>query len=148
MEKGFREAMDSGVLAGYPLESMRIVLTDGKIHDEDSNALDFEIVARNGFKKAALKAKPVLLEPIMIAEISCPEDYLGNITSDINKRRGIITEIKENGSKRKIIAQVPLMETFGYISALRTLTSGRGSVTLQLSKYSRVPERMLGHLVC
>ena len=147
VEKGFLGAMESGIVAGYPLESMRVVLIDGKIHEEDSNALDFETVARNGFKKAGILAKPELLEPIMNAEISCPEDYLGNITSDVNKRRGMITAIKENGTKRIVSAEVPLIETFGYISALRTLTSGRGSVTLQLLKYNKVPEHILDHIV-
>ncbi|WP_299277631.1 elongation factor G [uncultured Psychroserpens sp.] len=148
VKKGFLEAMSSGVLAGYPLESMRVILIDGKIHDEDSSALDFETVARNGFKKAAVLAKPELLEPVMNAEISCPEDYLGNVTSDVSKRRGVITAIKENGIKRIVSAEVPLIETFGYISALRTLTSGRGSVTLQLLKYRKVPERILDQIGC
>jgi len=147
VEKGFLQAMKNGVLAGYPVESMRVELTDGKIHKEDSSNLDFEIVAGNGFRNAALLAKPFLLEPIMKADIDCPEEYLGNITSDINKKRGLIVGIKENGSKRKVIAEVPLLETFGYISTLRTLTSGRGSVALEMLRYAQVPSHIADQIV-
>ena len=147
VKKGFLEAMKTGVIAGYPLESMRIVLQDGKVHEEDSNALDFETVAKIGFKQAAALAKPQLLEPIMQAEIECPEEYLGNITSDINRKRGIITGIKDNGIKRKVSAEVPLLQTFGYISNVRTLTSGRGSVSLKLLKYQKVTATVLDQIV-
>ena len=148
VEKGFLEAMKTGVIAGYPLESMRVVLQDGKTHEEDSHGLDFETVAKFGFKQAAAKAKPQLLEPIMQAEIECPEEYLGNITSNINKKRGMITEIKDHGMKRKVRAEVPLLETFGYISNVRTLTSGRGSVSLTLLKYQKVTTTILDQIVC
>ncbi len=147
VKKGFTEAMKTGVIAGYPIESMRVVLQDGKMHEEDSNGLDFETVARIGFKQAAVLAKPQLLEPIMQAEIECPEEYLGNITSDINKKRGMITEIQDNGMKRKVRAEVPLLETFGYISNVRTLTSGRGSVALTLLKYQKVTATVLDQVV-
>lgn len=147
VEKGFLEAMQSGVLAGYPVETMRVVLLDGKIHTEDSNALDFEIVAKNAFKKVATLTKPMLLEPIMNAEIECPEAYLGKVTSDINRKRGVIMNIREDGTKRKIRAQLPLLETFGYISDLRTLTSGRGTISLTLLKYSKVNNTVLNQIV-
>ena len=147
IEKGFLEVMQIGILAGYPVETMRVVLLDGKVHTEDSSALDFEIVAKNAFKQVATLANPILLEPIMNAEIECPEDYLGKVTSDINRKRGIITEIKENGTKRKIRAQVPLLETFGYISDLRTLTSGRGTISLTLLKYSKVTDTVFNQVV-
>ncbi|WP_420573689.1 elongation factor G [Kordia sp.] len=148
VEKGFQEAMKSGVLMEYPLESMQITLLDGKMHETDSNSQDFETVARQAFRNAAKQANPILLEPIMDAEINCPEGYLGNVTSDINKRRGMIVSIKENGNRRKIAAEIPLLQTFGYISSLRTLTSGKGSVTLKLKDYKRVPENILQQLVC
>ncbi len=147
VEKGFLEAMKTGVIAGYPLESMRVVLQDGKAHEEDSNALDFETVAKIAFKEAAILAKPALLEPIMHAEIECPEEYLGNITSDINRKRGMITGIKDHGIKRKVSAEVPLLQTFGYISNVRTLTSGRGSVSLKLLKYQKVTATILDQIV-
>lgn len=148
VEKGFREAMKSGVLLNYPIEAMKVTLLDGKMHDEDSNAVDFETVAKSAFRNAAKQANPVLLEPIMDAEINCPEEYLGNVTSDVNKRRGMIVSINENGNRRKVTAEIPLLQTFGYISSLRTLTSGKGSVTLKLKDYKRVPENILQQLVC
>jgi elongation factor G len=141
-EKGFREAMKSGVLLEYPVEGMQINLLDGKMHDNDTSSTDFETVAKSAFRNAAKQANPVLLEPIMDAEINCPEDYLGNVTSDINKRRGMIVSIAENGNRRKVKAEIPLLQTFGYISSLRTLTSGKGSVTLKLKDYKQVPEHV------
>jgi len=147
VEKGFTAAMQTGVIAGYPLEAMRVVLFDGEKHDEDSSGLDFETVAKNGFKKAALLAAPQLLEPIMQADIECPEDYLGNVTSDINKKRGLITGVQDLGTKRKISAEVPLVETFGYINDLRSLTSGRGTVALQLLTYRKVPDHLIDQIV-
>ena len=147
VEKGFLEAMQTGVLAGYPVETMRVVLLDGKVHREDSSALDFEIVAKHAFRQVAPLTNPELLEPIMNAEIECPEDYLGKVTSDIHRKRGVITEIREQGTKRKIRAQVPLLETFGYISDLRTLTSGRGTTALTLLKYSKVTDAVFNQIV-
>jgi elongation factor G len=148
VEKGFQEAMQNGVLMDYPVESMQVTLLDGEMHDEDSKAIDFTDVAKMAFRNAAKLANPVLLEPIMKAEINCPEDYLGNITSDVNKRRGIIVSIDENGNRRKVTAEIPLLQTFGYISSLRTLTSGKGTVNLQLKDYKQVPEHVFNQLVC
>ncbi|WP_408031051.1 elongation factor G [Tenacibaculum xiamenense] len=140
VEKGFNQAMKNGVLLGYPFESMKVVLFDGSTHEEDSHGLDFEIAAMQGFKVAAKNAGIELLEPIMTAEIICPDEFLGKITGDVNRRRGIIKSISENGQKQMVVAVVPLMETFGYISTVRTLTSGRGSVNLQMNSYSPVPK--------
>jgi elongation factor G len=148
VEKGFREAMQHGVVMDYPVESMQVTLLDGEMHDEDSKAIDFIDVAKMAFRNAAKLANPVLLEPIMKAEINCPEDYLGNVTSDINKRRGMIVSIDENGNRRKVTAEIPLLQTFGYISSLRTLTSGKGTVNLQLKDYKQVPEHIFNQLVC
>ncbi len=142
VEKGFVEAMKNGVLIGYPVESMKVVLFDGGTHEQDSHGYDFEIAAMHGFKAAAQKAKAELLEPIMITDISCPDEYLGKITGDINRRRGIIKSI-EGEQKQKIVAEIPLKETFGYISTIRTLTSGRGSVNLHMDSYKPVPKGIL-----
>mgnify|MGYP000350837722 CR=1 FL=1 len=140
VENGFAKAMKNGVLLGYPVESMKVVLFDGSTHVEDSKGLHFETAAIQGFKAAAQQTEVALLEPIMIAEISCPEEFLGKITGDVNRRRGIIRSIKESGQKQTVIAEVPLKETFGYISTVRTLTSGRGSVNLHMDSYKPVPK--------
>ena len=140
VEKGFLQAMKNGVLLGYPVEHMKIVLFDGSTHEEDSHGLDFEIAAIQGFKVAAISAAAELLEPVLIAEITCPEEFLGKITGDVNRRRGIIRSIQESGQKQTVSAEVPLKETFGYISTIRTLTSGRGTVNLQMDSYKPVPK--------
>ena len=142
VKKGFEESMKYGVLAGYPLESMRVRLFDGSIHDEDSHAQDFELVASLGFKQAAKKAMPKLLEPIMRVDILTPEEYTGAITSDLNRRRGIIREIGVKANAQWIDAEVPLAELFGYVTALRTLSSGRASASLTFSRYQLVPENI------
>ncbi|MET3538825.1 elongation factor G [Chryseobacterium limigenitum] len=140
VEKGFREAMENGALNGYPLESMKITLLDGSTHSEDSGAYDFEIAARDGFRAIAKQCKPKLLEPIMQVEIQSTEEYTGAVTADINKRRGIITSIDERSGRKIFTAEAPLASTFGYISDLRTLTSGRASISMKLSHYALVPD--------
>ncbi|ASK31961.1 elongation factor G [Chryseobacterium sp. T16E-39] len=140
IEKGFREAMENGPLSGYPLESMKVTLLDGSTHSQDSAAYDFEIVARDGYRGASKMCKPKLMEPIMQVEIQSIEEYTGVITADINKRRGIITSIDERSGRKIFTAEVPLASTFGYISDLRTLTSGRASISMKLSHYALVPE--------
>ncbi|WP_223558385.1 elongation factor G [Chryseobacterium lathyri] len=136
VEKGFREAMENGPLKGYPLESMKIRLLDGSFHDQDSAAFDFENAARDGFRAAALSCSPKLLEPIMQVEIQSIEEYTGAVTADINRRRGIISSIDERSGRKIFTAEVPLASTFGYISDLRTLTSGRASISMKLSHYA------------
>lgn len=140
VEKGFREAMEQGPLKGYPVESMKVTLLDGAFHAQDSAALDFEIAARDGFKAAAGKCSPKLLEPIMQVEIQSIEEYTGAITADLNRRRGIITSIDERSGRKIFAAEVPLASTFGYISDLRTLASGRASISMKLSHYALVPD--------
>ncbi|MBB4807914.1 elongation factor G [Chryseobacterium defluvii] len=147
VEKGFREAMENGPLSGYPLESMKITLLDGSTHSEDSGASDFEIAARNGFRAVAKNCKPKLLEPIMKVEIQSIEEYTGVVTADINKRRGIIISIDEKSGRKVFTAEVPLASTFGYISDLRTLTSGRASISMKLSHYALVPDFIINTLV-
>ncbi|AZA85118.1 elongation factor G [Chryseobacterium lactis] len=147
VEKGFREAMENGPLKNYPLESMRITLLDGSFHAQDSAAFDFEIAARDGFKAAAKGCSPKLMEPVMQVEIQSIEEYTGAITADINRRRGIITSIEERSGRKLFTAEIPLASTFGYISDLRTLTSGRASISMKLSHYALVPDFIANTLI-
>lgn len=147
VEKGFREAMENGALQGYPMESMKVTLLDGSTHSNDSHAQDFEMAARDGFREVGKSCKPKLMEPIMKVEIQTIEDYTGAVTADINKRRGIITSIDEKSGRKIFTAEVPLASTFGYISDLRTLTSGRASISMKLSHYALVPDFIANTLV-
>ncbi|QQV01721.1 MULTISPECIES: elongation factor G [Chryseobacterium] len=147
VEKGFREAMENGALQGYPLESMKVTLLDGSTHSNDSHAQDFEMAARDGFREIGKSCKPKLIEPIMKVEIQTIEDYTGAVTADINKRRGIIISIDEKSGRKIFTAEVPLASTFGYISDLRTLTSGRASISMKLSHYALVPDFIANTLV-
>ena len=147
VEKGFREAMENGALQGYPLESMKVTLLDGSTHSNDSHAKDFEMAARDGFREIGKSCKPKLMEPIMKVEIQTIEDYTGAVTADINKRRGIIISIDEKSGRKIFTAEVPLASTFGYISDLRTLTSGRASISMKLSHYALVPDFIANTLV-
>lgn len=147
VEKGFREAMENGPLHGNPMESIKITLLDGSFHHVDSHAFDFEIAAINGFKEIAKSCKPKLMEPIMQVEIQTIEEYTGVVTADINKRRGMITSIDEKSGRKIFTAEVPLASTFGYISDLRTLTSGRASISMKLSHYALVPDFIANTLV-
>ena len=140
VQKGFEEAMKNGVLAGYPLESMRVRLFDGSKHEKDSNALDFETAASLGFKEAAKKSAPKLLEPFMTVEVISPEEYTGAITGDLNKRRGMIRDIALKANVQQIIAEVPLAGLFGYVTTLRTLSSGRASASMTFHSYQMVPD--------
>lgn len=142
VQKGFTSAMQSGVLAGYPVKSMRVRLFDGDIHENDSHALDFELAAGMGFKAAALKAAPKLLEPVMQVDITTPDEYLGAITGDLNRRRGIIRGIEMKGNVQCIKAEVPLSGLFGYIITLRSLSSGRATVSLTFHDYQLVPDNV------
>jgi len=139
IEKGFRNALKNGVLAGYEVDSLKVVLLDGSFHAVDSDQLSFEIVARNAFKSAAAKAKPVLLEPIMKMEIVTPEDYMGDIISDLNKRRGVVAGMDSKHGAKVINAKVALSELFGYVTALRTVSSGRATSSMEFSHYEEVP---------
>ncbi|MBM3419590.1 MAG: elongation factor G, partial [Bacteroidetes bacterium] len=139
VEKGFREAMYNGPLAGFPLESLKVVLKDGSYHPVDSDSLSFEIAARQAFRHAALKCNPVLLEPIMSAEVVTPEEYVGDVVADFNRRRGKVEGMESKAGSRVIKAKVPLAENFGYVTVLRTLTSGRATSTMEFSRYEEVP---------
>ncbi len=138
VEKGFRESMSNGPLAGFPVDSLKVVLLDGSFHPVDSDSLSFEIAAKNAFRKAAAKARPVLLEPIMSAEVNTPEEYMGDVISDFNKRRGQVEGMESKAGARVIKAKVPLAEQFGYVTVLRTLTSGRATATMEFSHFEEV----------
>ena len=139
VQKGFEKAMKSGVLAGYPLDSLKVTLVDGSFHPVDSDQLSFEVAAMMAFKEASEKATPVLMEPIMQLEVVTPEENMGDVIGDLNKRRGQVEGSELNRSGAQVIkAKVPMSEMFGYVTALRTITSGRASSTMSFSHYAEV----------
>jgi elongation factor G len=142
IEKGFKDAMNNGPLAGFKIENLKVVLFDGSFHPVDSDALSFELCARQAFRNAAPKAKPVLLEPIMKVEVVTPDEYMGDIVSDLNRRRGHIESMDAKFGARVIKAVVPLAEQFGYVTVLRTLSSGRATSTMEFSHYAEVPKNI------
>ena len=140
IEKGFKGALMNGVLAGFPVENLKVTLTDGSFHPVDSDALSFESVARIAFKEAGLKAGAVLMEPIMKVDVHCPDEYLGDVTGDLNKKRSILREVAANIGFQVVKADVPLAEMFGYITTLRSLSSGRANFSMELDHYAPVPD--------
>lgn len=142
IQKGFEGAMKNGPLAGYPVESMYVRLFHGSFHDVDSDSLSFELAARIGYKEAAKKAAPIILEPIMSVEVTTPDEYTGPVTGDLNKRRGIMKGMDTKGGAQVVKADVPLSELFGYVTALRTISSGRASASLTFSHYDPVPAHL------
>ena len=138
IQKGFEGAMLNGVLAGYPLDSLKVRVIDGSSHPVDSDQLAFEVCARLGFKEACRKAMPVLLEPIMKLEVLTPDAYVGDVTGDLNRRRGVLENVTARIGVQAIHAKVPLEQMFGYVTALRTITSGRANATMEFSHYSTV----------
>lgn len=147
IQKGFDSAMVNGPLAGYPIDSMKVRLFHGSYHDVDSDSLSFELAARLGFKEAAAKCAPQLLEPIMSVEVLSPDEYTGSVTGDLNRRRGVMKGMDTRAGSQVIKADVPLKELFGYITDLRTLTSGRASATLTFSHYSPVPKNLADKVI-
>ena len=147
VEKGFKSAMSNGVLAGYEVSSMKVTLKDGSFHPVDSDSLSFEICARLAFRHAVPKANPVLMEPIMSLEVVTPEDYMGDVIGDLNKRRGQITNMDSKGNARIVKAKVPLSEQFGYVTILRTLSSGRATSTMEFSHYAEVPSSIAKEVI-
>ena len=139
VEKGFKSAMANGVLAGYEVPSLKVTLKDGSFHPVDSDQLSFELAARMAFRHACPKAKPVLLEPIMSLEVVTPEDYMGDIVGDLNRRRGQINAMDSTLGARIVKAYVPLAEQFGYVTILRTISSGRATSTMSFHHYAEVP---------
>ena len=139
IQKGFESAMTTGVLASYPVDNMKIRVFDGSFHAVDSDSMSFELCARGGFREAARKAKPVLLEPIMKVEVVTPDLYMGDVTGDLNRRRGMLEGMDSRAGAQVIKAKVPLSEMFGYVTQLRSLSSGRASNTMEFSHYSPAP---------
>ncbi|MEX2336376.1 MAG: elongation factor G, partial [Fulvivirga sp.] len=142
IQKGFEQSMSNGPLAGYPIEAMKVELYHGSFHDVDSDALSFEMAARLGFKAAARQAGPQLLEPIMKVEVLSPDEYTGAVTGDLNKRRGLMKGMDTRGGAQVIKSDVPLSELFGYVTDLRTITSGRATASLTFSHYEPVPKNL------
>lgn len=147
VEKGFKAAMVNGPLAGFEVESMKVTLKDGSFHAVDSDSLSFEICARAAFRHAASKANPVLMEPIMSLEVVTPEEYMGDVIGDLNKRRGQITGMESKANARVVKAKVPLSEQFGYVTVLRTLSSGRATSTMEFSHYDEVPANIAKEII-
>jgi elongation factor G len=139
IEKGFREAMKNGPLAGFEMDSMKVTLKDGSFHPVDSDALSFELAARLGYKVSARAAKSVILEPIMKLEVLTPEENMGDIVGDLNRRRGQVNNMDDRAGAKVVKAQVPLSEMFGYVTSLRTLSSGRATSTMEFSHYAETP---------
>jgi len=139
IQKGFEQSMKNGILAGYPMDSMRVRLFDGSFHAVDSDSLSFELAAKIGYKECARSTKPVLLEPIMSVEVTCPEENMGDVMGDLNRRRGQMEGIDTKGTAQIVRAKVPLSELFGYVTQLRTITSGRGSASVTFSHYDATP---------
>ena len=142
IQKGFKESMSNGVLAGFPVDSIKVRLIDGSFHPVDSDALSFEMAARMGYKESARKAKSILLEPIMKVEVTTPDEYLGDVTGDLNKRRAMLREVAAKIGVQVVKADVPLSEMFGYVTSLRTLSSGRATSSMEFSHYSPAPENV------
>ena len=147
VEKGFREAMVNGPLAGFPLERLKVILRDGSYHPVDSDSLAFEIAAKQAFRKNAVKCNPVILEPIMSTEVITPEEYVGDVIGDFNRRRGKVEGMETKAGSRVIRAKVPLAEKFGYVTVLRTITSGRATSTMEFSHYEEVPQEIAKRIV-
>ncbi len=147
IQKGFETAMTTGVLAGYPMESMKVRVFDGSFHQVDSDAMSFELCAKQGYREAGRKAKPVLLEPIMKVEVLTPDQYMGDVTGDLNRRRGMLEGMDSKHGVQVIKAKVPLSEMFGYVTQLRSLSSGRATSTMEFSHYSPAPNNIAEEVI-
>ena len=147
IEKGFAASMQNGVLAGYPIEALKVTLLDGSFHAVDSDALSFEICAKIAYREALPKAKPVLLEPIMKLEVITPEQNMGDVIGDLNKRRGQIAGMDDRRGAKVVSAKVPLSQMFGYVTDLRTITSGRATSTMEFSHYEPAPQNVADEVI-
>jgi elongation factor G len=139
VDKGVQEQMQNGVIAGYPVVDVKVTLFDGSYHDVDSSEMAFKIAGSMCFKQAAINASPVLLEPIMKVEVVTPEEYLGDVMGDLNRRRGIMQGMDDSPSGKVIRAEVPLAEMFGYATDLRSATQGRATYSMEFQKYNEAP---------
>ncbi|MFO1427904.1 MAG: elongation factor G [Steroidobacteraceae bacterium] len=147
IDKGIKECVDTGVLAGYPIVDVKVTAFDGSFHDVDSNEMAFKIAASMGFKDGFRKAKPVLLEPIMKVEVVTPEDYSGDVIGDLNRRRGQITGMEDSPAGKSILAEVPLSEMFGYATTVRSMSQGRATFTMEFEKYVEVPPTIADSII-
>ncbi len=143
VQKGFKDAMKNGVLGGFPMTDLKVVLTDGSFHPVDSDQISFELAARAAFKNVCQKAGPVLMEPIMKVEVVTPEENMGDVIGDLNKRRGMVQGMEEARSGARIVkAMVPLAEMFGYVTALRTITSGRATSSMEYDHHAPLSQNL------
>ncbi|SVC10474.1 uncharacterized protein METZ01_LOCUS263328, partial [marine metagenome] len=142
VDRGCKEQMEAGVIAGYPLVDIKVTLYDGSFHDVDSSEIAFKVAGSMAFKEGALKANPVLLEPIMSLEVVTPDEYMGDVVGDLNRRRGVVGGMDDGPSGKIISGEVPLAEMFGYATDLRSATQGRATFTMEPLKYSEVPKTL------
>jgi elongation factor G len=147
IKKGLKEAMERGILAGFPVVDVSVDLYDGSYHDVDSSEIAFKLAAMNAFQEAAQKAKPALLEPIMKLEVVTPEKFLGDVTGSINSKRGMVESMGDRGQAKVVVAKVPLSELFGYTTQLRSLTEGRAVPNLEFSHYAVVPRAVADEVI-
>ncbi|MEG1935469.1 MAG: elongation factor G, partial [Rikenellaceae bacterium] len=147
VQKGFASAMANGPLAGFTVDSMKVTLLDGSFHPVDSDQLSFEICARNAFRHIAKNAGAVLMEPIMNVEVVTPEENMGDIIGDLNKRRGQIAGMESKGTARVVKAKVPLSEMFGYVTVLRTISSGRATSSMEFSNFAEVSQNIAKDII-
>ncbi|RRQ22474.1 elongation factor G [Thiohalobacter thiocyanaticus] len=147
VDKGIKEQMENGVLGGFPMVDVKVTLFDGSYHDVDSSEMAFKIAGSMGFKEGAMKASPVLLEPIMSVEVVTPEEYMGDVVGDLNRRRGMIKEMDDSPSGKQVRAEVPLSEMFGYATDLRSATQGRAAYSMQFEKYAEAPSNVADAII-
>ena len=147
VEKGFEQAMKNGVLAGFPMDSMKVELNDGSFHAVDSDSLSFEVCAKMAYRNAIPQANPVLLEPIMKLEVVTPEENMGDVVADLNRRRGQMEGMDDRAGAKVIKAKVPLSEMFGYVTQLRTISSGRATSTMEFSHYDDCPKNVADQVI-
>ncbi|GAB5419366.1 MAG: elongation factor G [Crocinitomicaceae bacterium] len=147
VEKGFKDAMNAGILAGFPIDAMKVELVDGSFHPVDSDQLSFELAAKMAFRAALPKCSPVLLEPIMKLDVITPEENMGDVVADLNRRRGVMRGMDDKAGSKVVKADVPLSEMFGYVTQLRTITSGRATSTMEFSHYSAAPKNVADEVI-
>jgi elongation factor G len=147
VEKGIRESMENGIIAGYPMDNIKVTLLDGSYHEVDSSEMAFRVAAAMAFRDGAQKAKPILLEPVMDVEVVVPEEYIGDVISDLNSRRAKIEGISHRSDAQVVVASVPLSEMFGYATDLRSATQGRAVYTMIFARHEPVPENLFKGLL-
>jgi elongation factor G len=145
--KGVKEAMDNGILAGYPIQDLKATVFDGSYHDVDSSEAAFKVAGSMAFKEAFRKASPIILEPIMKVEVVTPEQYMGDVIGDLNSKRGQVHEMSDRAGAKVIDAEVPLSEMFGYATSLRSMTQGRASYSMEFAKYNQVPQNVAAEIM-